>query len=70
MTDIEKFATTVRGKREALGLTVRSLARKVGVGPSQMSNIQYGYNWPSMPVYVKLCRVLKAGKIPLIGGRE
>lgn len=70
MTDIQKFAAAVREKREVLGMTVRGLARKVGISPSQMSNIQYGYNWPSVPVYIKLCRVLKAGKIPMIGGHE
>lgn len=42
------------------------LARRVGVSTKQIDHIEEGVNWPSMKVYIGLCRVLGLEQIPML----
>ncbi len=42
-------------------------ARTLGVSNKTLDNIEAARNWPSMPVYIKLCRALGVGTPPLCG---
>jgi XRE family transcriptional regulator, regulator of sulfur utilization len=68
--NLPEFRAAVRDRAQKLGLNFSQLARQVGISSSQMGNIVNGENLPSLPVYVKIVRALKAGKIPLIGGED
>lgn len=64
---LRSFAKGVRRRREELCITFTELRTALGISKSQMSHIECGDNWPSMAVYVELCRVLKVGVPPLVG---
>jgi transcriptional regulator with XRE-family HTH domain len=54
---LQRFAAGVRAMRG--DRPQREIAEGVGISVNQYSNIECGVNWPSMPVYRKLCKVLK-----------
>lgn len=56
-----RFGQGIRVKRAMR--PQRVIAGKVGISIKQYSNVERGANWPSLPVYIKLCRVLKI-KLP------
>lgn len=58
-----EFGRKVRAQRKALGLSQVNLAKKIGCVSNSISNVEYGNNFPSLPVYVALCRELKM-KVP------
>lgn len=60
------FGTALRGKRQMLHMAQIELAEEVGVSTKTVNTIEYGHNWPSLPLYIAICRALKCGKIPLI----
>jgi DNA-binding XRE family transcriptional regulator len=62
-----RFARAVRKRREELDLTREAVYSAAAVSNQQYSNIERGHNWPSMPVFKRLCRVLKVGPVPLVG---
>jgi transcriptional regulator with XRE-family HTH domain len=64
--DLEAFAARLRRTRQALHLSQVALAEKVGISNKQLNNVENAHNWPSMPVYVSLCRVLELGEPPLL----
>jgi transcriptional regulator with XRE-family HTH domain len=64
--EMPEFARTLRERCERAKLTQSELARMVGVGQSQISNIMWGRNLPSLPLYVKICRALGIKRLPLI----
>lgn len=64
--DLEAFATELRSQREKMKHSQSSLARAIGVSSNTIYNIEASLNWPSIPVYISLCRILKVGAIPLI----
>ena len=40
-------------------LSQETVADEIGISIQQYSNIERGINWPSMPVCLEICRVLK-----------
>lgn len=49
-----------------LKLTQAQLAAEVGGSNKSVSNMEYGRNWPSIPIYMKLCKALRTPPPPLI----
>ena len=49
-------------KRNDRGLSQTALAHLVGISNKTLENIESGRNWPSMQVYVVLCKVLGAAR--------
>jgi transcriptional regulator with XRE-family HTH domain len=64
--DLEAFASRLRRTRQAAHLSQVALAEKVGISNKQLNNVENAHNWPSMPVYLNLCRVLELGEPPLL----
>lgn len=54
---LKQFGQGVRAKRGPR--SQRVVADRIGISINQYSNIERGINWPSMPVYLKICRVLR-----------
>ncbi len=54
---LKRFGQGIRSKRGSR--PQRVIAGKVGISVKQYSNIECGINWPSMPVYRKMCLVLE-----------
>lgn len=66
-SDLGSLGRNIRHFRERRKLTVAQLAEIVGVSTTTLTNIEYGkYYWPSMPVYVKICRALKQPEPSLV----
>jgi transcriptional regulator with XRE-family HTH domain len=63
--DLEAFAARLRRTRQALHLSQVALAEKAGISNKQLNNIENAHNWPSMPVYIAICRELGLGE-PLL----
>ena len=59
-----QFGGLVRARRVALGLKQIDLAEKVKISNKTLHNIESGQNWPSLFVYVKLCRELACTEAP------
>lgn len=57
-----QFGDNLRRKRQSQHLTQAQLAAACGISTNLISNIELGYNWPSMPIYLKMCDVLFPGK--------
>lgn len=60
------FAKALRKHRDALGLGQSDVAKKVGISAKTLCNIEASNNFPSLPVYAALCRVLNLGQPPLL----
>lgn len=58
LQELEDFASEVRRRRRKLNVTQTEIARRVGCSVKQINNIERAVNWPSMPVYLGLCREL------------
>ena len=43
---MNKFGQFVREKRMSLNLTIKDLAKKIGISVVQLSNVEFGYNLP------------------------
>jgi DNA-binding XRE family transcriptional regulator len=54
--DLLKLARTMRLCRQSAGMSQIALAEKLGVSNKQLCNIETAKNWPSMPLYIALCR--------------
>lgn len=57
--DMARFGAAVRARRLKVGLGLRVTALNVGISHGMMSHIEKGENYPSLQVYVELCRVLQ-----------
>jgi DNA-binding XRE family transcriptional regulator len=62
---LRRLGTSVRDGRKKLGLSLRELGDRVGVAKQTLQNVEQHRNWPSMPVYIELCRELGAGEPPM-----
>lgn len=60
------FGGRVRKLRENRGIIQADLSRTLGISQKTLGGIEAGQNWPSLPVYIALCRALEAGRIPFI----
>lgn len=63
---LKAFAAAVVARRTALGITRRILAGRVKISYGQLSHIENAENWPTMPVYLRIAKELKCGKVPLV----
>jgi ribosome-binding protein aMBF1 (putative translation factor) len=63
---LRMFASALIRRREELGISRRKLCEEANVSYSLMSHVELGENWPTLPVYRALCRVLKVGKPPMM----
>lgn len=63
---LKLFAAALLTRRLRLGYSRQKVALKAGVSYSQLSHLELGDNWPTVPVYRALCRVLKIRKPPLL----
>lgn len=61
---LNKFGTAIKLARITLGKSQLQLSVEAKISYSQMSNIENGRNWPSLPVYAKLCSLLGVYKPP------
>lgn len=66
MTDIESFGDRLRSRREKKALKRDDVATRCGISYKTLANLEAGRSWPSMPVYISLCRLLGVGKVPLV----
>ena len=65
-----KKALIVMGKnlvkrRHELGIGQGPLAKSIKISFKTLSNIENGRSWPSMPVYLAICRELQLDAPPL-----
>ena len=68
--DLVTLGRTMKLCRQAENVKISQieLAKRIGVSNRQLSNIEAAKNWPSLQVYVAICRELvgKGVVIPLI----
>ena len=57
-SDLAAFGAEVRRHRVLRGLSQTALSEKIGCSIKQLNNVEYARNWPSMTVYLALCREL------------
>lgn len=57
--DIPAFGRRVKARREKIKLTPTEVAERLGVALATYCNVEEGRHLPSLPVYRKLCRVLR-----------
>ncbi|HXP59471.1 MAG TPA: helix-turn-helix transcriptional regulator [Dongiaceae bacterium] len=60
------LGAAVRGRRLKLRMSQMQLAGRCGVSNKTINMVEYAHNFPSLALYIALCRALKAGKIPLV----
>lgn len=59
------FGRNVTHVRDRLGKSQKEIASRVGISNKTLCGFERGLNWPSMPVYVSLCRALMLPMPPL-----
>lgn len=64
--DRVEFGRGVKAARALFRYTLTGLARAVGCSHQLISNIEQGNNWPSIPVYRRLCKALHLRNPPLL----
>lgn len=60
-----RFGIVVKARRKERGLSLTEMAARAGISVKTAGGYESGNNWPSLPVYFRLCGVLRCGKIPL-----
>lgn len=63
---LRRFAVAVTARRIELDISRSDLAKQTGISYGQMAHIENGDNWPTLPVFRRLCRVLRCGRVPLL----
>lgn len=63
---LKVFAAGIFARRLRLGYSRKRVADACGISYSQLSHLELGDNWPTVPVYRALCRKLKLRKPPLL----
>ncbi len=64
--EIQSFGRVMKARRLDRKMSHADLAKAIGVSASQISNMERGDNYPSLPVYVRLCVALGYVRIPLL----
>jgi transcriptional regulator with XRE-family HTH domain len=64
------FAQNVRDARIKRELSQRELAARAGCSNKQLSHVEQGRHWPSLPVYLGLCRELEQKTPPMFARVE
>jgi DNA-binding XRE family transcriptional regulator len=62
---LARLAVNLKAARTKAGLSMTALAEKVGCSHYVIAHVEQAQNFPSWPVYVGICRVLRAGRVPL-----
>jgi DNA-binding XRE family transcriptional regulator len=57
--EAERLALEIRSQRERLGLTQENLAERLDVSIDTVKGIELGYRFASLPMLIRLCRVLR-----------
>lgn len=60
------FAKKLRKRRTQLGVTQMWLAEKAHVSFQQINNLEHGRCYPSLDVYLALCRALAYRRVPFL----
>ncbi len=55
--------------RHRAGLSQRKLAERAGVTRAHLAHVEAGASWPSVYVFMRLCRALRASADWLLFGR-
>ena len=55
----ESFGSDVQRAREAVKMSRRVLAEKVGIDPRYLANIELAGTIPSVPIMIKIVRICK-----------
>lgn len=63
---LKRFGQSLRELRNARGFSLELLGHEVGCSCKQIWNMENEISWPSMPVYVALCRVFEQPKPPMM----
>ncbi len=59
IADMLSFGQRVRLLRQARGITLRGLAREIGVSPAFVSDMEFGRRFPGEEVFAKLAKSLR-----------
>ena len=62
------FGSTIRRKREALGLTLEEFAERAGLSPNYVGTVENGRRDPSLSTILALAKGLRAPAGELLGG--
>ena len=63
--EMAKFGRAVKARREKLELGLRQLARLSRISYGMICHIENGENYPSLQVYLKLCKALDYPNQPM-----
>ena len=66
--DLRMLGARIRDLRTAKSLSQIQFSALAGISNKQLCNIEKANNWPSLPVYVEICRHL--GVVDLIVARH
>lgn len=64
---LKALGKAIVAMRKKQGLGREKFAELIGLSYSNTANIETGQNWPSMPVYIRICETLGIGVPPLVG---
>jgi transcriptional regulator with XRE-family HTH domain len=64
------FGTTIRRKREALGLTLEEVAERSKLSPNYIGTVENGRRDPSLSTVLALAKALRVPAGELVGGIE
>jgi transcriptional regulator with XRE-family HTH domain len=62
------FGSTIRRKREGLGLTLEELAERAGLSPNYVGSVENGRRDPSLSTVLALAKGLRTPVAELLGG--
>jgi len=60
-----ELGVNIRARRKAIGMSQADVAREIGISSKTLCNVEMGLAWPSLPMFVRLCKALRAGRVPL-----
>lgn len=60
-----KFPSALKRRRTAAGLSVTELAKKIGIGPSNVSKYELGRQVPKNSVYLRIVEELEQAEVEL-----
>lgn len=63
--ELRDFGFTLTARRSTCCMSKAQLAKEVRCSFQTIDNIEHGRQWPSLHLYRAICRVLRAGKLPM-----
>jgi transcriptional regulator with XRE-family HTH domain len=64
---MELFGLRLKGLRSEKGLTQQQLADKLGIVKASISSYEHNANYPSIEVFIKLCKIFDVSADFLLG---